>query len=220
MKVAVVMMLRDEIDIIEKCLSHWQSVGVENFYICDNGSVDGSDTIAKNYAAYFISDNRTNWPGREIINTLKNKALSDGCDWVFPADADEFITTLDIHQWLESYNTSFGWGEMKYLNILPSGYNYFQEPHRKVFGKLKPEWNISMGNHIIEGVEPTIDSNGVYYKHYSLRTYEQFKKKMINYMTAFNQTVFTDHPHSVDYHKYMSEGEAFLERRWFELTNV
>jgi len=228
MKVGVLMMFRDEIDILEKCLLHWKSMGVENFYLCDNGSVDGSDDIGSKYGTVFITDFRTNWPGRDIINKLKIIALKDGCDWLFPADADEFIQIPScfniayanpIEQWLKSYNVDRAWGELKYLNILPSGKSDWQEPHRKIFGKSLHDWNISMGNHLIEGIPPTLDSKGVYYNHYSLRTFEQFKKKMINYMTAFHQTQYQDHPHAKDYHEWQKRGDDFLQERWTSLIN-
>ena len=42
MKPAVIMMFRDEADILGKCLDHWYNLGVLDFYLCDNGSIDES----------------------------------------------------------------------------------------------------------------------------------------------------------------------------------
>ncbi|MBK9462229.1 MAG: glycosyltransferase family 2 protein [Sphingobacteriales bacterium] len=100
MKPAVLMMFRDEADILGKCLEHWYALGVRDFYLCDNGSVDDSVEIAEDFRSNrqtwrhvfgISSDTATDWPGRRVINDLKNRALSGGCDWIFPADADEFL---------------------------------------------------------------------------------------------------------------------------------
>ena len=228
MKPAVLMMFRDEADILGPCLQHWHSIGVNNFYLCDNGSKDGSLQIAIDfcesigYEGVIISDDSTNWPGRKIINSLKDHALKRGCDWLFPADADEFIVISgvwgSIQEWLSQYPAGHSWGEIPYLNILPDGRQYWQEPHRKAFGRLKADWMISMGNHLIEGVEPTLGGPAVYYEHFSIRSPEQFRKKMVNWMTAFSQMPYHDHPHYQNWLNWKREGDAFIERLYKELT--
>jgi len=245
MKPAVLMMFRDEADILEKCLRHWYDIGVRNFYLCDNGSVDDSQEIARAFLEFMLpsfsgrrhwvlrTDPATDWPGRRVINDLKIEAIKNGCDWIFPADADEFLQIhhfnekgepLTIAEWLSTYPQKPGWGELRYLNILPNGSAEWQEPQRKAFGLFNPEWIISMGNHLIEDVEPTLNTEqstlfgAAFYMHYSLRSYEQFRRKMINYMKAFSQTQFTDHPHARDFKLWQIEGEAFLVNRWKALT--
>lgn len=222
-KSALVMMFRDEGDILERCLQHWINCGIDTMYLCDNGSVDNSPAIAKKYTENVVHDGRTNWPGREVINKLKAQAIKDGYEWIFPVDADEFVHLGEfenINQWISTYPDKYGWGEVKYLNILPNGKSDWQEPHRKCFGKLKADWTICMGNHFIENAPHTLDSKGVYYEHYSLRTFEQFKQKMINYMTAFHQSPFQTHPRAVDYHNWKRDGDEFLMSRWNSLINM
>lgn len=239
MKPAVVMMFRDEADILERCLQNWYDLGVRNFYLCDNGSDDNSREIAQSFLEFMLPsfsgrrhwvieyDSATDWPGRRVINGLKQKAINDGCDWIFPADADEFLEilewgddgeTIKLGEWLSRFDQVPAWGEIRYLNVFPDGRAEWQEPHRKAFGILKPEWMISMGNHLIEGIDPTLDQVNAFYLHYPLRTYAQFRRKMVNYMTAFSQTEFKDHHHSVDFHRWQVEGEAFLEKKWKEIT--
>ena len=232
MKPAVIMMFRDEADILGKCLHYWYKLGVRNFYLCDNDSVDDSWTIAKDLNfihpdadVYLTFDFATDWPGRRVINDLKNRALSDGCDWIFPADADEFLVLPEgwetVQNWLTlPWKAKPGeWSELKYLNILPDGREEWQEPQRKCFGLLTPEMTISMGNHLIEGGIPTF-STSVYYKHYSLRSYPQFKRKMENYMVAFSQNGFPDHHHAESFKIWQVEGESYLQRLWTELTGL
>ncbi len=235
MKPAVIMMFRDEADILGKCLEHWYALGVRDFYLCDNGSADGSALCVNDFytrnrhedelRVHCQSDTATDWPGRRVINDLKNRALADGCDWIFPADADEFLVLPDgidtIQNWLGlpwKHDAGY-WGELRYLNVLPDGREEWQEPQRKCFGLLTPEMIISMGNHLIEGVEPTI-TTAAYYKHYSLRSYPQFKRKMKNYMTAFSQNGFSDHHHAESFRRWQVEGETYLQNLWTELTNT
>jgi hypothetical protein len=230
MKPAVVMMFRDEADILGRCLDYWYKLGVRNFYLCDNGSVDISRAFAFDFFRVrtsvhgcLIDEPATDWPGRRVINELKTRALADGCDWLFPADADEFLQLPEGHdtiqEWLQAYGPGPGWGELPYLNILPDGREEWNDPQRKAFGVFQKDWMVSMGNHLIEGVAPTL-ATGAYYKHYSLRSYPQFRRKMENYMTAFHQTQFQDHHHAVDFHHWQAEGEAFIQRRWTELTGL
>jgi hypothetical protein len=237
MKPAVLMMFRDEADILGKCLEHWYGLGVRDFYLIDNRSGDTSSVIAQCFADEHRDDTRvyldlecaTDWPGRRVINNLKNRALADGCDWIFPADADEFLRLPNhrsLQDWLFEYEGyAPSWFELPYLNVLPDDRQYWQEPQRKCFGKLTNKMMISMGNHLIEGVAPSAElsksrSFVAHYKHYSLRSYPQFRRKMENYMIAFHQTQFQSHHHAVDFHHWQAEGEVFLIRKWKELTGL
>ena len=231
MKPAVLMMFRDEADILGKCLDHWYNLGVLDFYLCDNGSIDESLKISHEFSARrwrarvsIIQDTATDWPGRRIVNEMKNRALADGCNWIFPADADEFLQMPyglgNIYTWLMDYPQETSWGEIKYRNMMPDGTANWQEPQRKVFGWLTEEMTISMGNHLIEGVAATIDDVGAHYHHYSLRSYPQFKRKMENYMIAFSKNGFPDHHHAESFKIWQVEGEAYLQRKWTELTGM
>lgn len=243
MKPAVLMMFRDEADILGKCLEHWYALGVRDFYLCDNGSNDDSLEIAQHFIyemsiyqpseiGVVIQDPATDWPGRRVINYLKNRALADGCDWIFPADADEFLVLPegeDLSGWLRGLERRAkpdwkGWIEISYLNVLPDGAEAWQEPQRKCFGKLTPEMTISMGNHIIEGVAESAtlvkSKTLAHYRHYPLRSYPQFKRKMENYMVAFSQNGFPDHHHAESFKIWQVEGEPYLQRLWTELTGL
>lgn len=226
MKPAVVMMARDEADIIVRCLNHWKKLGVNDFYICDNGSVDNTQLALIAFREWakcnvrLSHESATDWPGRRVINALKDQAVDDGCDWIFPADADEFldIPFVSVEEWIKSLECDKGWGELPYLNILPNGKKNWQRPQKKAFGVIDKSMTISMGNHLIEGVPPTINVLGGHYQHYSIRTYEQFKRKMENYMVAFSQTSFTDHHHSVSHKLWQEQGEDYIKQLWSDLT--
>ena len=86
MKPAVLMMFRDEADILGECLEHWYDLGVRDFYLIDNRSGDTSYILADCFAQEHAADTRvfldmecaTDWPGRRVINELKNRALATG----------------------------------------------------------------------------------------------------------------------------------------------
>lgn len=219
------MMARDEADIIKQSLSAWIAQGVEHFYLCDNGSEDDTLKIMRETvpSAHIIEDHATDWPGRRIINHLKSVAIDDGCDWIFPADADEFLQippSLDIHGWIESLGDVHGWAEVPYLNVINGRAYKWQEPQRKCLGKITMQMTICMGNHMIEESGPSFKAHGAYYMHFPFRSFEQFRKKTINYMLAFSQTQFQDHPHAIDFIHWQREGEEFLQNRWHELTGL
>lgn len=236
MKIAVLMMFRDEEDILERCLEHWLQVCPSvNFYLVDNLSKDRSYEIASKFTTCIFKENKNDWPGRENYNRLHHIARKEGCDWYFPADADEFLNLPicynTVEEWFEDMysDVEYAHGELPYLNVLPNGWTGWQQPHRKVFGKFSPDDIISMGNHLIEGGTPTLynmyegwDSTNspdcAYYKHYSLRSIEQFKNKMINYMEAFHQSVHQSHPHAKDWFVWQEQGEQFFIDRWNALT--
>lgn len=125
-------MFRDEADILEKCLRRWLEIGVKDFYLCDNASTDNSIGIASDVLSgvnlTMIRETATDWPGRRIINELHQTAQDDGCNWFFPADADELLILPKqfsrVQDWLASYQlpeTIYQYGHLPYLNILPDG---------------------------------------------------------------------------------------------------
>ena len=231
MKPAVIMMYRDEADILSHSLGHWYGLGVRDFYLCDNLSVDRSPAICAKFKAehpaarvWLFEDDRNDWPGRDRINILKQQAIIDGCDWIFPADADEFLQMPDYWFRLSDFLAYIDTGhfmsfEVKYLNILPNGKRNWQEPQRKVFGKLQMDWTISMGNHLIENVKASteLEDTFCHYRHYSIRGFDQFKVKMINWWTAFHNSPHQTHPHAKHWHEWQTKGDAYIRELYNKL---
>jgi len=226
--IAVLMMFKDEEDILGQCISHWRHLGVDQFYLCDNGSTDRSVEIVKaqvkemNCSLFHCE--YENFPQREMINKLKTMAIQDGHQWIFPIDADEFLNISDagfltIKEWILSLSQywtygGFNYGQYRYVNKMPNGMAWIEPEHRKVFGKISPLWNISIGNHEIEGVTPTIPDGGAYLNHYQYRSYGQFKRKKITFFKAFEKAGYLDHKFVKEYRLYQKHGEAYLEQMW------
>lgn len=225
--IAVLMMFKDEEDIIGKCIDHWAKLGVDAFYLCDNGSTDDSmgcalHSININKTDYvFTHCIKTDFPQRQMINVLKGMAIKDGHQWIFPIDADEFLMlpqgyTL-IDQWLVDsyyYVTDFFYSQIRYKNIMPNGQYWFEPEHKKCYGRLNPDWNISIGNHEIEGVKPLFYDSSAHLNHYQYRSYEQFKRKKLTFFKAFEKAGYLDHPFVQQYRLYQKHGEAYLEQMW------
>lgn len=228
--IAVLMMFKDEEDIIGKCIDHWAKLGVDHFYLCNNGSTDNSafevlDAQLRNCAQFTITHTiKEDFPQREMINKLKAMAIKDGHQWLFPIDADEFLNIGDagfqnIQQWLLSLSETwtfggFSYGQYRYLNRMPNDMAWIEPEHKKVFGKISPLWNISIGNHVIEGVEPIMPDGGAYLNHYQYRSYDQFKRKKLTFFKAFEKAGYHDHKFVQQYRLYQKHGEAYLEQMW------
>lgn len=233
MRPAVLMMYRDEADILQHSLAHWYALGVRDFYLCDNLSEDKSEVACIDFKlehelamVIHYRDQRPDWPGRERINQMKEQAIAEGCDWIFPADADEFLQMGDRYYCIQDFcaalqslaDSEYCSFEVPYLNIFPNGKTEWQRPQRKVFGKLRPDWIISMGNHLIENADSIeLHHTQCYYRHYPIRSYQQFRRKMINWWTAFHNGPHQTHEHAKHWHKWQEQGETYIENLYNEL---
>lgn len=229
--IAVLMMYRNEEDIIGKCIEHWAGLGVDGFYLCNNNSSDNSFDVAMEaltkcgieYGGFLSSPNE-DFPQRKVINELKSMAIDNGHQWLFPIDADEFLNISDagfltIKEWILSLSQywthgGFDYGQYRYVNKMPNGMAWVEPEHKKVFGKISPLWNISIGNHEIENAKPTIPDGGAYLNHYQYRSYDQFKRKKITFFKAFEKAGYLDHKFVKEYRLYQKHGEAYLEQMW------
>jgi len=225
--IAVLMMFKDEEDIIGRCIDHWAGLGVDHFYLCNNGSTDNSafevlDAQLRNCAQFTVTHTiKEDFPQREMINKLKAMAINDGHQWLFPIDADEFLNMgvtgyesiqdfVKDHEFRPKYFAC----SYRYKNIMPNGNRWFEPEHEKVFGKLNPDWNISIGNHQIEDHSIYFDIQNIWLDHYQYRSYDQFKRKKITFFKAFEKAGYMDHKFVKEYRLYQKHGEAYLEQMW------
>ena len=230
--IAVLMMYRNEEDIIGKCIEHWAGLGVDGFYLCNNNSSDNSFDVAMEaltkcgieYGGFFSSPDE-DFPQRKVINELKTMAIDNGHQWLFPIDADEFLNLNDefedIQSWLFEHrytDNEYIYGQYRYKNIMPNGVFWWEPEHKKVFGRLNPDWNISIGNHQIEqDADYHYFGFGVHLDHYQYRSYDQFKRKKITFFKAFERAGYMDHKFVQQYRLYQKHGEAYLEQMWDNL---
>lgn len=91
------MTVRNEVDVLALNVAYHRSQGVEDFWIVDNGSTDGTAELLQMMAD---ADHRIRWtsePGAfeqsEFVTDLARHAHRAGATWIVPIDADEFWWT-------------------------------------------------------------------------------------------------------------------------------
>lgn len=111
------LMVRDEIDIIAAMLEHHIAQGVDLIIATDNGSVDGTTEVLKDYAAAGYVELHHDPEHRkqqgERVTAMARRAFTEhGADWVINADADEFFVPVDrsltLRDCLERIGTELG----------------------------------------------------------------------------------------------------------------
>jgi glycosyltransferase involved in cell wall biosynthesis len=93
MKVAGLMVVRDEADIVGVNLAHHRRAGIDEFWIIDNGSTDAtSDVLRRASRRGGVHWRRDDGPFAQSAMTteLARDARRSGADWVVAIDADEF----------------------------------------------------------------------------------------------------------------------------------
>jgi hypothetical protein len=94
MRVAAVMVLRNEADFVEANVRYHRDHGVTDFFVVDNGSTDGTGELLADLAADDPSIRVESDPGLyrqdQTRTRLARQAATAGIDWVVNIDGDEF----------------------------------------------------------------------------------------------------------------------------------
>jgi hypothetical protein len=99
-KLALTLMVRDEADIVSSMLDHHLAQGVDTIIVTDNGSIDGTTDILRDYEARGLielrHDPRHLKQQSPVVTQMARDAHTvHGADWVINADADEFFLPVD-----------------------------------------------------------------------------------------------------------------------------
>ena len=113
MKVAALMIVRDEADVVGVNLAHHRAVGIDEFWVIDNGSSDATtDILRKASGDGAVHWRRDDGPFAQAAMTteLARDAHRAGADWVVVIDADEFWVTdgRDLHRILGAVDGDVG----------------------------------------------------------------------------------------------------------------
>jgi Glycosyl transferase family 2 len=113
-KVAALMIVRDEADLLGVNLAHHRALGIDEFWIIDNGSTDATTDILRKAAADHDSIRWQRDDGLfaqpEMTTALARDAQRAGADWVVAIDADEFWVTdgRPLHEILGATDLGIG----------------------------------------------------------------------------------------------------------------
>jgi len=229
-RAAVLMMVKDDDDILTQSLKHWVDIGVYTFYIAEtNEKQKISLEIWQfeedfNANVHYLHDPINTFDGHRIINALKEKAIADGFNCLFPADADEFLNLgpySNVTEWVNNVpRGDYWWCEIPYLNHWPGGGTTWQDPQGKVIlGRAHIGMDISIGNHLVTntGNWGKAAISGVHYDHYPFRTKEQMVRKITSHGTAFINMGLHDHHYPTLYRAMQAGGQAWIDAHWKEL---
>jgi hypothetical protein len=99
MKLSAVMMVKDEASILSVNLAYHRSLGVDVFWIVDNGTTDETTSILE-YEQRVHGDvqwwsEADRFAQSDMTTALAAEAIKAGADWILPIDADEFWWTAE-----------------------------------------------------------------------------------------------------------------------------
>lgn len=196
--IAMLMLVRDEIDIIEQNINFHLSFGIENFVVTDNGSVDGTRDILSDFerrlgkSMTIIDDAEPGFQQSERVNRMIRVAKQRfRSRWIISSDADEFwypvngryATELDgkknilncfWHNFLPRPNTP--WQGFTDVGEMP-GYHGRMS---KAFCLARGLRGMYIGNHDPRSIPHIASrSENIRVYHYPVRSYEQFERKVV-----------------------------------------
>jgi hypothetical protein len=204
----VIMMMKDEADIISLNLNWLYSIGFRRFVIADNNSSDESLRLAEEFRRYawnaevvIIQDPLVRYTQSEKTTGLMRLAASywPDCGWIFPIDADEFLVAANGLAVLDQVSPDVD-------ALVISKVNHgLDRPHcgtspltgiegmhcrshlghnpPKVALRPHPQLIISQGNHEViasKVVYAPALSLGFHYREFQIRSFEQLKRRVTN----------------------------------------
>jgi hypothetical protein len=196
--IAMLMLVRDEMDIIGHNLDFHLRMGIEQFVIMDNGSVDGTRDILSDFqrrlgkSVVIIDDaepaHRQSVRVDRMLQVVKKQFRPR---WIISSDADEFWypasgrydTEIDsTKNILYCYWNNFlprpgtPWQEFTDIGEMP-GYNGRTS---KVFCLARGLLGMYSGNHESRSIpHVSADSENIRVYHYPVRSYQQFERKVV-----------------------------------------
>ena len=209
MRIASIMMVKDEADIILENLNWQYRQGIRRFVLCDNNSSDGTWGLIEGFRdrhdeveLLLVDDPIVRHIQSEKTTGLARLALSVWPDlhWIAPIDADEFIGARDGFEPLNDLSPHID------ALVLPKTFHMrtsdvdesdrsmmAQMPYRsplfslppKVILRANPTVIIGQGNHsVYEPGRPCRYASGLasgfYYREFPIRSFNHFVTKMKN----------------------------------------
>lgn len=202
MKIVGISMVKDEADIIEYTVSNMLNQ-VDEVWVLDNGSTDGTGDILHDLGVHVIHDPVVGYYQSFKMTELANSIQTD---WIVPFDADEYWCTKDkrtIKETLSKIPADYNAVEACLFDYVSTSQDSnehnpikrikwrrrFKAPLSKVAFRPKDKFTINQGNHSVSHEQGTVALEDVLVvKHFPYRSAEQFLNKVRNGSRAYTAT--------------------------------
>jgi hypothetical protein len=226
--ITMLMVVRDEVDIIAQNISFHLHFGIENFVITDNGSKDGTREILADFerrlgrSMMIVDDaepaHHQSARVNRMIQIAKRKFQPR---WIISSDADEFwypasgrydseidgrknILNCYWHNFLPQPSRT--WQGFTEIGEMPG----YHGRMRKVFCLARGLLGLYQGNHDARAI-PNIpaDSDNIRVYHYPVRSYQQFERKVVQGHRATLKAAYESSAawHWAEYYKAWENGQ-------------
>jgi hypothetical protein len=233
---ALISVVKDEIDVIDYMIDYHIQIGVEAFFIKDNGSTDGTyEALHKRKSKTFkvYRDPDVNHYQSRKMTELANIAFNHGYKYILPLDADELFvkekgTTMRqiceglvepgcaAVDWRNYHNTEL---DDPYEPIPFRRMTYASGVQKYLFKSLihwKPGMRIWQGNHGIDnpGQFPNYKLTECYVANFPWRSKEQALKKIIS--NGVSHAKIRDNADEIraNYNGWLTGGKEWLDSFW------
>jgi glycosyltransferase involved in cell wall biosynthesis len=205
MKLVMTLLVRDEQDIIAEHLDFHLAQGVDEVIVTDNGSVDQTLAILRDYeargVARIILEPSDDYSQGRWVTRMARMAAEDGADWVINSDADEFWwpRSGSLASTFEGLDSGIGVVVARRTNFVPQpeddrpfwermtvrereSLNPVGKPlPPKLAHRAHPEITVVQGNHRVQGADlgERLDDGTVEILHFPMRSYAQFENKIV-----------------------------------------
>ena len=212
MNIVMTLMVKNEGDILGQNIEFHRRQGVSHFLITDHRSSDESLAIARHYEALGLADVFTETSdqfrqGEWVTRMARLASTKHKADWVINSDADEFwlpargdlqmalaaidpqVTALTLPRfnvvYCHAYSDIILEGKFRYRSALA------ELP--KTCHRGDPSILISEGNHLAVSERGQVQRHGaISILHYPVRSYEQFKRKVVEGAANLERTTDLD----------------------------
>lgn len=201
------MIMRNELDWIAKCLRSIQQV-VDEVFIYDTGSTDGGIDLAQALGAKVTCGE---WPNH--FGEARNRALDlaePGAEWVMWIDADEHVDNpARLRHFIVDGGPYVGY-VLHQQHIMADAKAFFDQPVRvfrtghgiKFYGDVHEQPEIKLN----EGISPALDQTDVKLVHFGYENEAIRKHKMLQRnLPLLMRAVRAKSPRELDYVHYMRE---------------